>query len=68
MVEDQLGLDRWARSARQPVQLWRGAAMPTGSHVRFLRAGLGHGLQWLVKDYGALLPHAVQALLETSLG
>eukprot|EP00969_Alexandrium_andersonii_P019314 843471-Alexandrium_andersonii.AAC.1 len=31
MVEDQLGLDRWIRSARQPVQLWRGMATSTGS-------------------------------------
>eukprot|EP00969_Alexandrium_andersonii_P134242 5938359-Alexandrium_andersonii.AAC.1 len=51
MVEDQLGLDRWARSARQPVQLWRGAgharrvscAVPPG-RIRPRPAMAGQGL------------------------
>eukprot|EP00969_Alexandrium_andersonii_P227653 10053980-Alexandrium_andersonii.AAC.1 len=68
MIEEQLGLGRWARGHRTPVQMWRGTTAATGSLVRFLRTGLGQDLQWLVKDYGALLPHAAQALLETSLG
>eukprot|EP00969_Alexandrium_andersonii_P223664 9878449-Alexandrium_andersonii.AAC.1 len=68
MAEEQLGLGRWLRRSSPPVQLWRGTGAPTGSYVRFLHAGLGHDLQWLVQDHGALLPHAVASLLESALG
>eukprot|EP00969_Alexandrium_andersonii_P192051 8483109-Alexandrium_andersonii.AAC.1 len=67
MVEDQLGLRRWARPHLRPAQLRRGSSAATGSFVRFLHAGLGQDLQWLVKDYGDLLPHAARSLLETNL-
>eukprot|EP00969_Alexandrium_andersonii_P144375 6384461-Alexandrium_andersonii.AAC.1 len=68
MAEEQLGLGRWSRRSSPPVQLWRGAGVPQGSTVRFLHAGLGHDLQWLVQDHGALLPHAVVDLLQRAIG